>query len=318
MSETLEQINHQLQKENVQLKRQVAILSAELDRAKAQLPQQEPDSIPLDQIPALVDDFFDYFSLDRKVATIKSYSLDLSYFYNFLAENNEPLTASSVNAYIAHLTETHSASSSNHKLSALRTFCKYLVDRDLLHDNPVPRGVQQKVQSQPPQNISDSALCSLLLAAHLTLGAAKPYTQDYYIALRDVAIMELLAMGIRPLDLRMLKLEDVDLATNSLLLERNTEFERSVKITDENARIILHNYCRTFPNLSKDASWLFQNKSQQQISDGNLRYIVDKYAKQAQIDGVVTPSMIYTTVTEKNKTQTLTRRFVQSPKNKRT
>jgi integrase/recombinase XerC len=163
----------------------------------------------------VLEDFLAYLRLNRNASrhTVMAYANDLSQFLQFVARSHDKkldglkpgdIEVSSIRGFLADLHRRRiSASSSARKLSALRTFIKYLKREDLVVDDP------SSLVSAPRRGEA--------IPAHLTVDEMNrllemPDTSSP-LGRRDLAILELFyASGLRLSELVGLGLEDVDLA----------------------------------------------------------------------------------------------------------
>lgn len=163
----------------------------------------------------VLKDFLDYLRLNRNASrhTVMAYASDLSQFLQFAAGSHDKkldelkpadLEVSTIRGFLAGLHRRRiSASSSARKLSALRTFIKYLRREDLIADDP------SSLVSAPKRGEA--------IPAHLTIEEMNrllemPDTSSP-LGRRDLAILELFyASGLRLGELVGLGLEDIDLS----------------------------------------------------------------------------------------------------------
>ena len=99
------------------------------------------------------DSFLEYLRSERNysLATMESYAKDLSSFQEFLEEQNPyaswtAVQADDVREWVIYLLDGQklAASSVNRKLSALRTFYKYLRNMGSVSSNPMEKVVAPK------------------------------------------------------------------------------------------------------------------------------------------------------------------------------
>jgi integrase/recombinase XerC len=159
-------------------------------------------------------DFLDHLRLNRNASahTVAAYTSDLSHFLEFAAAHHElplkdlepgNLELGTIRAFMADLyRQGQSRASVARKLSALRTFAKFLRREGWIEIDPAAHAVSPKREQKVPAHLSMNEMSRLLDV---------PDTSDP-LGRRDRAILELFyASGLRLSELVGLDLEDVDL-----------------------------------------------------------------------------------------------------------
>lgn len=117
------------------------------------------------------DSFLEYLGAERNYssATIESYAKDLSMFQEFLEEQNPnsswtAVEAEDVREWVIYLLDERKmeASSVNRRLSALRSFYKYLRRVGLVNINPMEKVVAPKKKRSLPYFVRESEMDRLL------------------------------------------------------------------------------------------------------------------------------------------------------------
>ncbi|GEJ56215.1 tyrosine recombinase XerC [Anaeromyxobacter diazotrophicus] len=138
--------------------------------------------------------------------TAKAYLTDLAQYAAYLAGRGLPLVPSSpaaVRGFIAHASAECGPVSIGRKLSALRSFYKFLVREGLAPSNPARAVSSPKRPKKLPEVLPEEEVAALVESPKL----AAP------LELRDRAFLELLyASGLRVSELTGLDLPDLDLA----------------------------------------------------------------------------------------------------------
>jgi len=156
----------------------------------------------------LLEDFLRYLKVERQMSphTLRNYRLDLSQFLEFIApEDAEPVLEDvnyrQLRAFLALILKGRSKTTAARKLSALRTFFKFLQRRGVLTQNPAKLAPSPKLGQSLPQFLSVDEVFHLL-------GEAKG---DEFGARRDRAILEVFySGGLRLSELAGLSLGDLD------------------------------------------------------------------------------------------------------------
>ncbi|MBN2428916.1 MAG: tyrosine recombinase XerC [Deltaproteobacteria bacterium] len=162
----------------------------------------------------LLDNFIDYLRVERNVSphTMRAYSLDLEKFFAFLRANGDPGKSGvellrgvdhlMLRRYLAELHKTSSRTSIHRRLSALRTFYRYLVREGVAERNPADAVSSPRKENYLPKVLSVDETFRLL---------DKGYATET-LSLRDRAIFELLySSGLRVGELVSLNVVSVDL-----------------------------------------------------------------------------------------------------------
>ncbi len=117
------------------------------------------------------DSFLEYLRSEKNysLATMESYAKDLSSFQEFLEEQNPSVSwkavqADDVREWVIYLLDGQklAASSVNRKLSALRTFYKYLRKMERVSNNPMEKVVAPKKKRPLPYFVRESEMDRLL------------------------------------------------------------------------------------------------------------------------------------------------------------
>ena len=159
-------------------------------------------------LPAHIDAFLLHLQLERGLSehTISNYARDLVRLCEFLGESHSAssLTRADIEAYIAWLRDKRelSARSAARALSAVRTFCRFLVREKVRDDDPSDLVPSPRLGRPLPLVLSPEEAVALTEA---------PKKNDPR-GIRDSAMFELLyGTGLRVSELIGLKMSDVDL-----------------------------------------------------------------------------------------------------------
>lgn len=159
-------------------------------------------------LPPEIQRFAAYLETEKRVSphTLKAYLIDLDQYARFLAGAGEPVVPSSpalVRAFLARQAADAGAASLGRKLSALRSFYRFLVREGLAPGNPARSVASPRRPKRLPEVLPEEEVAALVEAPRL----AEP------LQLRDRAFLELLyASGLRVSELTGLDREDLDLA----------------------------------------------------------------------------------------------------------
>lgn len=162
----------------------------------------------------LLDDFLKYLKVERNASahTVRAYRQDIVNFQDFLARNLTPgardlaedfpdVDHILLRRYLAELHKTSSRTSIHRRLSALRTFFRYLVRDNVITRNPADAVSSPRKESYLPKILSIDEIFRLL---------DNGYGKNE-LSLRDKAIFELLySSGLRVGELAALNLDGID------------------------------------------------------------------------------------------------------------
>lgn len=236
----------------------------------------------------IIDEFCDYLKYIRNYSfeTVKSYRTDVfEYFMHLKEQNINPLKVKhdNIKGYLLYLNEKENSNATiARKISALRSFYKFLVNDGKLENNPFLSVRLPKKERKLPRFFSYNELEELFNVPDITT----PLGQ------RDRLILELLyATGVRVSELVNIKLSDIR-GREILILGKGNK-ERVVAFGDY-AEEILNLYLRDgYRQLNKKNSpYLFLNKNYTNLTDRGVRLILDKIISSTAINKNISPHMI--------------------------
>lgn len=212
--------------------------------------------------------FIRYLEIEKNysVHTILNYRLDLEDFKAFL--NEKPLEAVDyllLRKYLAVLKEKNlSARSVGRRLSALRSFFKFLTREGYLKANPITSVSSPKQDKHLPLFLTEDEASKLI-------ESALPKDE---MGLRDRAILETFySTGIRISELTGLNTDDIDFIGCILKVMGKGRKERIVPIGDK-ALSAIRDY---LDKRKKQSEALFLNKFGRRITTRGVRGVVGKY-----------------------------------------
>ncbi len=173
----------------------------------------------------VLNNFLSYLNLQKRFSalTVQSYATDLSQFFAFLDDEVKncglaDITYQHIRSFMASLLDNGmSANSANRKLSALKSFFKYLVATGTLTQNPAQKIMRVKAPKRLPVFIDESQMGKIF--STITFGS------DFE-GIRNKLIIDILYQtGVRRAELLSLKEADVDIYNSQLkvLGKRNKE-----------------------------------------------------------------------------------------------
>lgn len=221
-----------------------------------------------------IEKFVRYLEIEKNYSkhTILNYHLDLECFRSFLGELElEKVDYLLLRKYLSLLKEKSlGARSVARRLSALRSFFRFLVREGYLKNNPII------TVSSPKQ---DKHLPSFLTEEEVTRLIDSVFPKDER-GFRDKAIIETFySTGIRISELVGLNLADIDFISGIVKVLGKGRKERIVPI-GEKAISSLRDYLE---KRKKQTDVVFLNKNNTRITDRGVRNIVKKYLRIAGI-----------------------------------
>ena len=179
--------------------------------------------------------YINYLEAERNASayTVRNYTTDLLHFFQFLRDKKisslKEVDKHVLRDYLARLMEQGFVKASiARKLSAIRSFYRYLLREKIVSTSPVSTS-SPKLDKRLPAFLTVGEMERLLEAPDL----ASPVGQ------RDRALLELLyASGIRVSEIASLKMENVDLASREIRVRGKGSKERVVLIGEPAARAL--------------------------------------------------------------------------------
>ncbi len=252
--------------------------------------------IPLIQskesVEKLLNNYTRYLEVERHASpyTVRNYIHDLRHFLEFLNMENvatlEDVDRKLLRRYIASLQEQgFEKSSLSRKLSALRSFYFYLMQRNFTSSNPLLTVSSPKLEKRLPSFLSSDEVVRLLEAPDSTT----PQGQ------RDQAMLELLyASGLRVSEIVGLDLGNVNIEAHEVRVWGKGSKERMVLIGKPAAtaleRYINEGRRELQGNSSTNA--LFINRYGRRLSARFLQKAISRYAIAAGLGKRVFPHMV--------------------------
>lgn len=242
---------------------------------------------PLLQPP--VEAFIQHLASERRLSphTQTNYRRDLRSAAEWLGQQQMAWTdvdAKAMRDLLAHWHRQQLAGSSlQRRLSALRTFYRWLMREGLATDNPADGISAPKSGKRLPDNLDVDQLNQLLDSP-----------AEDAVSVRDHAMMELFySSGLRLAELVSLDLTDVDLAGHSLRVTGKGNKQRQLPVTGKAVdRIQQWLPIRQQWLSGSDTSALFISKRKRRISPRSVQLRLDKLAQQAGLAGKPHPHML--------------------------
>lgn len=218
--------------------------------------------------------------------TISAYRNDLTQFQTFLAARPSAgswaaLTEDDLQAYTLFLRERDYATSTiARKTAAIRSYCGYLVEQQVLRADPSQAIASPRVAKSAPKAMTLDEV-ALLFERPLEAQSAE--------GLRDLAMLRLLyGTGMRVSELVNLNVDDLCLTGRYVRCAGKQGRERQAPVDDE-VTLILEDYlARARPAIVRvdDGGALFLNHRGQRLTRQGFWLILKGYAEAAGIDDI--------------------------------
>lgn len=228
-------------------------------------------------------------NLDQK--TIKSYRIDLQQYKDYYQLNElEWVEKSSIEQYIDNMHNKYKPKSVKRKIASLKAFFHYLEIEDIIGLNPFHKiQIKYKEPFILPKTIPIGNIEAIINYAYEQYKkATTAYSRR--VALRNILILELLfATGMRISELCSLKADRLDFNDYIIKIYGKGSKERLIQICNANVRRLIDKYIITIKPEGNE--FFFINRLHNRLSEQSVRYMIDDYAKNAQISQHITPHM---------------------------
>jgi integrase/recombinase XerC len=214
-----------------------------------------------------------YLQAERNASkyTVRNYTNDLLEFFDFAREKE--INKQTLRDYLAHLMEQGFAKSSiARKLSAIRSFYRYLLREEMVPANPAATTTSPKLDRRLPSFLTVKEAKQLIESPDLS----RPQGQ------RDRALLEMLyASGLRVSELVNMNVEQVNLTTNEIRVWGKGAKERVVLIGSPAAQALDTYLSQGRPELlgKKKNNALFINRYGGRLPARTIQKILSKYAR---------------------------------------
>ena len=238
------------------------------------------------------DKFIDYLRVERNASpyTVRNYSADLTGFFRFLTiqgiQSLDEVDKNTMRDFLWTLMEDEFAKTSiARKLSAVRSFYRYLQRESLITASPVATLSSPKLDRRLPEFLSQDEARRLVEAPD----SETPSGQ------RDRALLELLyASGLRVSELVQLELGQVDLGTREVRVWGKGSKERVVLMGDPAAAALTTYVSGGRLQLlgESDSNALFLNNHGGRLTARSVQSLVQSYADALGLAKRVHPHMV--------------------------
>ncbi|MBN2367188.1 MAG: tyrosine recombinase XerC [Calditrichaeota bacterium] len=242
-----------------------------------------------------LNNFVLYIRQERRYSphTVRSYQIDLSQFIEFLEEEifRDKVEARSVDddhirgfieqLFILGLDKRSIA----RKLSAIKSFFKYLQRMDFIQQNPVLHLRTPKLDKKLPTVLEEHQIRKLMDIPD----------SETFEGIRDRAILELFyGCGVRLAELIQLKLKQIHLTDHYIIVEGKRNKERLLPVGEFaiDALNLYFNVRRDILKQSEDTPFVFVNKKGKPLYPLAVQKMVKKYLQQVSEQEHLSPHVL--------------------------
>lgn len=220
------------------------------------------------------DLFLDYLKLERNYspATVKHYRDDLKEFERFFQGLDQQLSWESVDSDIVRrwmeymMDKGNAASSVNRRLSALRSFYRYALRRNLVVKDPV-HGIQGPKRKRPlPQFLKESEMDQLL--------DERMWTDSYKDVLARTIIVTFYETGVRISELIGLNDKDVDYINCEIKVTGKRDKQRIIPFGDELFKTLTTYQQQRDVETESESVAFFRTEKGKRVTDEQVRQMV--------------------------------------------
>lgn len=240
----------------------------------------------------ILADFTRHLQVERSLSphTVRNYLSDIRQLIEFLNSRQPPvglaaLTYQDLRGFLMARHSVNRKTSVARKLAALRTFCKFLVRREILPHNIAALAPTPKLESPLPKFLTIDEVFHLL---EQTTGLG-------VLELRDRAILELFySAGVRVSELVGLNLEDLDLAQHLARVRGKGGKERMVMVGSAAHRALslylhLRRELLTPDSPASGREAVFLNYRGGRLTTRSVARLVEKWALKAGLGQPLSP-----------------------------
>ncbi len=241
--------------------------------------------------------FLQYLAVEKNTSelTVKNYAADIAVFTEFLKTRYpggfswQQISVLDIRSYLAEMNgKKYARTTIARRISALRSFYKYLIRENKVKQNPFVKVRTPKLEKHLPVFLEEFEVNELL---ELPDAAEE-------LGMRDQAVLELLyATGCRVSELVGLTLETIDLGNMFVLLHGKGNKDRLVPI-GHTCRAAVEKYLNCARRAlmeryhAKAHDRLLVNRLGGPLTDRSVRRILDKYIKKLALRKNVSPHTI--------------------------
>lgn len=236
----------------------------------------------------LLSDFILYLEVERNLSlhTVKAYNCDLTDFISWLGERKpEEITHVQIRSYFAEIQlKNYSKTTIARKITAIKTFYRYLYREKLVHHNPADNIKSPRKSKNLPKFLNKDEVEEIFNQINI----------DSVSGYRDRTILEVLyASGIRISELCSLNFENLNLEENEITVFGKGGKERIVLINNR-ANNFLKKYIEEIrPQYSSEevveSSPVFINNKGYRLNQRSINRALSNIAKSLKLTKKISP-----------------------------
>lgn len=239
----------------------------------------------------VVTKYIDYIRDEKGLTenTLEAYIRDINSFKEYIKDNGieefNDANKTIVITYLMNLQKKGRATSTiSRNLASIRSFFQYLLNHDLVKEDPTLNLKLPKIEKKIPDILTEKEINILL---------DQPNSHDFKGA-RDKAMLELLyATGLKVSEIVSLNIESVNLELRIVSIKDTGEANRVIPIGKMAIESVVH-YLENFRENYEEnyGEPLFINFSGNRLTRQGFWKILKHYTKQSNINKVITPHTI--------------------------
>lgn len=228
-----------------------------------------------------VERFLNYLTVEKGLSsnTLEAYRRDIRKFRVFLEENGKTITGfkrSDLSSFINHLRESGSqASTLARNISAMRSFCKFMLLEGIINEDPVENLSTPKGWKRIPRIIGTEEVSTLL---------KRP--EGKTLSLRDRAMLEIIySSGLRASEVISIKLNDINFEAGFITVTGKGSKQRVIPVNDAALKTVREYIEVSRPGILKKGSskFLFLAKGGKPMTRQRLWQLIKTYSADLSI-----------------------------------
>ena len=235
----------------------------------------------------LVNKYIEYIKYERHYSnnTVIAYEDNINKFMKYLNKNGvndiDKVDYAIIRNYLNYLFNLkYNSKSICRHISSLRSFFKYLLNEQIIVNNPMSLISNPKVEKKLPKYISYDDIEKILNTPN----------EKTDIGIRDSLILELLYVtGIRVSELVNMKLKNINTYDKTIKINGKGNKERIV-MYGSRCQDLLGKYLNIRKKINKNKlEYLILSKTGKQINPREIRYIIDRISQECHINMHISP-----------------------------
>lgn len=233
--------------------------------------------------------YLTWLELDKGLSkhTVKSYHSDISQFLKFILSKKikswDSVENSHFHAWLNELgSKQLSKQSQSRKFTSIRSFCKFLIEEQIIHKDFSELSYRPKLDKKLPVSLEIGEMNRLINAAKT----------DTTYGLRDYCIIELMySAGLRVSELCFLKIEHINIEAGILRVFGKGSKERIVPLGVNASKALDAYLVRSRPSFvnTNTNTAVFLSRLGKGLSRKTIWHLIKRYSEKALIKKVIKP-----------------------------